>query len=337
MSRRRGKFSLLSAFYFVATLGLLVGGSVWLDDKGETVAATVTGKLEEVHVGDTPQGRWQRFYRVGVEFPMADDGLGQATVSVPVEKFDALRYGDTLRVRYLPAFPLLARTPDRSTVTVILEASSRLGADPFLVPFVIWLASGAVIFWVAVRVATAAVFAAGFAWITTAFIMVFPESDPVMLGPSEAVARVHDFKLVTKSPSVRRNHRRRAYRSTGDGIRRLAVPYVVVQLRFSIPGRTDTVLVVDAIDSASAVGITTGAEVPVRYDPASPREARLAIGSRTFLERNRYHIRVPIIGVALLCTLGAWGWRTRRTRNEHKQTQSNGSEAMGSALLGGVR
>ena len=334
MRRGRRKVSLLSTFYFVVTLGVLVGGSVWLDDKGETVAARVTGKVEEVHVGEAPQGHWDRFYRVGVEFPTANDGLGQATVTVPVEKFDALRYGDTLRVRYLPAFPLLARTPDRSTVTVLLESGSRLGADPFLLPFVIWLAGGAVMFWVAVRVATAAVFAAGFAWVAVAFIMVFPESEPVTLGPSEAVARVHDFKLVTKSPSVRGNSRRRAFRSTGDGVRRLAVPYVVARLRFPVPGRPDTVLVVDAIDSASAAGITTGAELPVRYDPVAPRDARLAIGSRTFTERNRYHLRVPLVGLGLLCTLGAWGWRSRRTRGERvsNSSQSDRREPMSSTV-----
>ena len=33
-TKRRRKLSLLSAFYFMATLGLMVGGSIWLDDRG---------------------------------------------------------------------------------------------------------------------------------------------------------------------------------------------------------------------------------------------------------------------------------------------------------------
>ena len=90
--------------------------------------------------------------------------------------------------------------------------------------------------------------------------------------------------------------------------------------------------------SAGAAGITTGAEVQVLYDPASPREARLAIGSRTFLERNRYHMRVPILGVALLCTLGAWGWRARRISGARAagSSLSNEREALGSAVSVGA-
>jgi hypothetical protein len=57
------------------------------------------------------------------------------------------------------------------------------------------------------------------------------------------------------------------------------------------------VLVVDAVDSASIVGVNVGADLKVRYDPASPRDARLTIGSRTFIEKNRYHFRVSVIGV----------------------------------------
>lgn len=36
MPRRRRRVSKLSLFYFVATLGILVGGSLWLDREGET-------------------------------------------------------------------------------------------------------------------------------------------------------------------------------------------------------------------------------------------------------------------------------------------------------------
>ena len=56
-----------------------------------------------------------------------------------------------------------------------------------------------------------------------------------------------------------------------------------------------------------------------RYDPQSPRDARLAQGSRTFVTRNRYHYRVPVVGAGVLLTLGAMGWRTRSTsrRTEH--------------------
>lgn len=314
--KKRRKVSLLSTFYVLVTLGIMVGGSIWLDDRGVTVAAKVTGKHEEVQVSDAPQGVWTRFYRIGVEFPAANAVVGQATITVRPERYDALHPGDTLQVRYLPAFPLLARTPDRSTMTVVYELGSRFVHDPILLPLVLWILGGAVMLWMAMRVATTAVFAAGLVWVAVGFILMFPEPAPVKLGRMEGTARVSALKLVTRSPSYRGRSRRRMRSLDSDGIRRLAVPYQVVQLRLAIPGSADTVLVVDAVDSASLVGVAVGADLPVRYDATSPREARLTIGSRTFLEKNRYHFRVSVIGVPILGTLAAWGWRSRRSRTE---------------------
>ena len=314
--RKRRKVSLLSLFYVVVTLGIMVGGSIWLDDRGQTVVAKVTGKHEEVQVSDAPQGMWVRFYRVGVAFPAANDALGQATLTVPLEQYDALHPGDSLRVRYLPAFPLLARTTDRSTMTVLYELGSRFMHDPILLPLILWLVGGAAMLWLATRVATTAVFMAGAAWVAVGFMLMFPEPAPVKLGSVEATARVSSLRLVTKSPAARGRSRRRMRSFNSDGVRRLAVPYQVVQLRLALPGGRDTVLVVDAVDSASLVGVVVGADLPVRYDAASPRDARLTIGSRTFMEKNRYHFRVSVIGVPILGTLGAWGWRSRRAKKE---------------------
>jgi hypothetical protein len=260
---------------------------------------------------------WTRFYRVGVEFPAANDMLGQATITVPREQYDALHVGDSLRVRYLPAFPLLARTTDRSTMTVVYELGSRFVHDPILLPLVLWLVGGAVMLLLAMRVATTAVFMAGAVWVAVGFILMFPEPTPVRLGAMEGTARVSSLRLVTKSPSYQGRSRRRM-RGNTDAIRRLAVPYQVVQMRLALPGDRDTVLVVDAVDSASLVGVDVGADLPVRYDSATPRDARLTIGARTFMEKNRYHFRVSVIGVPILGTLGAWGWRSRRTRKESK-------------------
>ena len=92
------------------------------------------------------------------------------------------------------------------------------------------------------------------------------------------------------------------------------MPYQVIQLRFSTPGNPDSTLAVDAVDSGSIAGLQVGTEVPIRYEPRSPRDAQLAVGSRSYLERNRYHFRTPVIGIALLGVLAAWGARTRRKR-----------------------
>jgi hypothetical protein len=281
--KKRRKVSLLSTFYVLVTLGIMVGGSLWLDTRGDTVTAKVTGKHEEVQVSDAPQGMWVRYYRVGVEFPTANDMFGQATM------------------------------------TVVYELGSRFAHDPILAPLIAWIIGGAVMLWVAMRVATTAVFVAGAVWIAVGFIMMFPEPAPVKLGPVEGTARVSALRLVTKSPATRGRSRRRMRSFNTDAVRRLAVPYQVVQMRLAIPGSRDTILAVDAVDSASLVGVSVGADLPVRYDPASPRDARITLGSRTFMEENRYHFRASVIGVPILGTLAAWGWRSRRSRKESRK------------------
>lgn len=314
MPRRRRRTSKLTIAYFLITLGLLVGGSVWLDERGASVAARVSGKQEEITVRKVPQGGWSRWYRVGVEFTTPDGIPGMATVEVPPHRFDALRPGDTLHIRYLPQFPLLARTADSSTWRAVRDALSRFVREPFLVPFLTWLAGGALALWIAARVATPVVVLTGLGWVAAGLLFLFPAPAPIEPGPGRATARVHAITLVTKAPARSGSRRYRAGRSSSDAVRRLALPYQVVQLRLAVPGRPDSVTAVDAVDSASVAGLSVGALLAVRYDPRNPRDARLDEGSRAFRERNRYHFLVPVVGVGVLGMLGAWGWRTRKRR-----------------------
>jgi hypothetical protein len=55
-------------------------------------------------------------------------------------------------------------------------------------------------------------------------------------------------------------------------------------------------MAVNAVDSASAPDLAVGAPVPVRYDPGSPREARLSIGATSFHERTDITTSVPVLG-----------------------------------------
>jgi hypothetical protein len=59
-----------------------------------------------------------------------------------------------------------------------------------------------------------------------------------------------------------------------------------------------------------------GAELPVRYEPDAPREARLAVGTRHFIERNRYHFLPAVIGLPAIGMLAAWGVRRGRRRSK---------------------
>ncbi|HEY9505667.1 MAG TPA: DUF3592 domain-containing protein [Gemmatimonadales bacterium] len=312
MPRRRRRVSGLSLLYFAVVSGLLLGGSLWLDRRGETASAVVRSKHEEIIVHRVPRGGWDRYYRLGVEFSAGDGQLGTATVTVPEARYDALHAGDSIQVHYPPFFPLLARAADRTTGQVVGDLAGRFAADPWLLPFLFWLIGGIVALWLASRVATVAVVITGIAWIAVVFPIQFPAALPLPPVTVETTARVTAVTLVTKAPARTRSRRRS--RVSSESVRRLAMPYEVVQLHFTPQGPRDTVVAVDAVDSASVPGLTVGAIVPVAYDPKSPREARMTLGKRSYRDRNRYHFLVPTLGVGLLGMLGAWGSRHRRMR-----------------------
>jgi hypothetical protein len=313
MPRRRRRFSRLGLFYFVVTVGVLLGGSVWLDRRGETARAVVTGKHEEITVHQVPQGGWDRWYRVGVQFATGDGTLGIATLTLPPERYDALRPGDSLTVHYPAFFPYIARAADRTTLQAVGDVGRRLGADPIVAPLVLWLLAGVAALWLASRIATVIIAMVGVAWMAAAFVFLFPPATPPVGGPAAGTARVQGVTLISKAPARRTTRRSRFSSAFGD-VRRLRVPYQVAQLILAVPGRGDSVVAVDAVDSGSVASLAFGATVPIRYDPRDPRGARLAEGRRTFLERNRYHFRVPVFGLAILGILGAWGARRGRTR-----------------------
>jgi hypothetical protein len=314
MPRRPRRTSPLSVVYFVVVTGLLVGSSIWLDQRGETARATVASKHEEVTIQQEPRGGWDRWYRVGVEFPTRDDNLGMATLTLPRARYDALRVGDTIAVHYFPAFPLLARAADRTTLQAAGEAAGRLVGTPGLMPSLLWLLLGVVALWITSWIATPVVVLTGLLWMGAGLLLLFPSLTPAPPGPATTTARVAAVNLISRAPARHTSRRHRASRALGDAARKLAMPYQVVQLRFSSPGKRNSTLAVDAVDSGSVAGLRVGAEVPIRYDPQSPRDAQLAVGSRSYLERNRYHFRTPVIGIALLGILAAWGARTRRKR-----------------------
>jgi hypothetical protein len=314
MPRRSRRAHPLGVLYFLVTAGLLVGSSVWLDRRGETAAAIVKQKREEITIQQEPRGGWERFYRVGVEFPTRDHNLGMATLDLPRERYDALRIGDTVSVHYLPAFPLLARAANRTTLQAFEDAGVRLLANRSLLPSVTWFLVGAGALWIASWVATPVVVVTGLAWMGAGLLLLFPRVPPGLPGPVTAKARVAAINLITKAPAQTRSRRHRAGRAFADAARRLAMPYQIVQLHLAAPGFPDSTLAVDAVDSGSVTGLRVGAEVPVRYDPRALRDAMLAVGSRTYLERNRYHFGTLVIGLALLGILAAWGARTRRSR-----------------------
>ena len=306
MRRRRRRASILELFYGLMIVCLLAGGSLWLDRKGVQVMGHVAAKQERIVVGHEPSGDWDRYYEVGAEFKLPDGTSSQATVRVSPKRYDALHTGDPIAVRYLPQFPLLARTSDRSTASVARELAWGLAGIPVLV----WLVGGLLALWVAARMGSVPVLAVGGGWIVAAYPLLFSPSLARGVPPGGCHGR-----------GERRDPR-------GQGSRpRIPVPQpgreVQPAARSSLRGGRaripvqdghDTVLAVDAVDSGSVQGLVFGARLPVRLDPAAPREAQLAGATRRFAEANRYHFLIPVVGFAILGTLAglAYGWRRKR-------------------------
>ena len=306
MRRRRRRATRLELFYAAVIAALMVGGSVWLDRSGTLVTAEVAGKQERIVVGYEPSGEWDRYYEVTAAFERPEGGRWQANVRVPGERYDALRAGDAIEIRYLPQFPLLARTSDRSTVTALAEFGSALVAIPILT----WVVVGIAGLWIAARIGTIPVAAVTAAWAVAAWTMLFPLPSRNGSRPVEAVAEVRGITLVDRSPE--HVTQRRAH--TGRFDNRLDVPYQVVQLALMAQGIGDTVLAVDAVDSGSVKGLAHGARLPVRLDPAAPREAQLAGGTRHFARANRFHFLFPVLGCVILGALAALTYAWRRSR-----------------------
>src|SRR5687767_11012729 len=130
MPRRRQRASRYELVLVAAFVGLLMGGSLWLDQQGVLVTASVAAKRERVEVRFQPMGEWDRYHEVTTAFGLPNGGRSMATVRVSADRYATLRAGDSIEVRYLPQFPLLARTSDRSTASVVREIAAAFAATP---------------------------------------------------------------------------------------------------------------------------------------------------------------------------------------------------------------
>jgi hypothetical protein len=306
MRRRRRRASRLELFYAAVIAAVMVGVSVWLDRSGPVVTAEVAGKRERIVVGYEPMGEWDRYHEALAAFERPDGGRWEAVVRVPGARYDSLRAGDAIEIRYLPQFPFLARTSDRSTVTALIEFGSALVTIPILA----WVVCGVVVLWIAARLGMVPVLGVSAAWTVAAWMTLFALPSRDGARPAETMAEVRAITLVDRSPE----HVRQTRAHTGRFNNRLDMPYQVVQLALRAGAIGDTVIAVDAVDSGSVKGLAHGARLPVRLDPGAPREAQLAGATRDFARANRFHFLIPVLGCVILGALAGLTYRWRRSR-----------------------
>ena len=223
---------------------------------------------------DSPLGEWSRSYRLGVEFRQGDGAPGRATLTVPRERFESLREGDRMPIRYLPAFPMFARSNDHSTVKV-LKRRSGVVVRSVLLGFRNLARSGRSRAVAAGPPRTrAAVFAAGTASIAAGLMLLFPAAAPVRLaaaGDDGAGARRQADREIagrTIQPHVQG-------RGSRSGLSRAcpALPHRPVPLRrVRVAG-------LGARGGRGGLGecgrARGGRPLPVQYDPRTPRDAHL--------------------------------------------------------------
>jgi hypothetical protein len=307
VSRRAGLsngFALLAQVLTPVTLFYL--GSMYLDVAGIVVEAQVTSTEERISYRPRTPGAWSRSFWAAVTFT-APDGPAMAPLWIDEGRYDALRPGATVAVRYLPLLSFIARPADQSTRALVPWRWLAIAAGVAACAGILWLGlrrASPVL--KGLTVLAAIVF--GVIWIR------FPTPWPPPIEPPvrTATAEVRSVRTVTHS-----------FLSGGStGTVAAPQPWEVVELQFVPEGRDKPVIAVDGVDVGSVAGLEVGARLPVSYSANRPRDARL-VGARTYRWREWRELGehaatgvVVIGGLLALGTLaGAW-WRRSVRRSK---------------------
>lgn len=275
---------------------LIVVASLYVDARGRVETARVRAKYERIRTYST--GAWMRTYQAAVG-PVGTSGM-DVQITVDPKRYDALRVGDPIVVKYAECCPLFARPADRTTVRWMADLGTRALSQ---MRWFAWSVGGVVLVMWARRLGRLAVLVAAAAWGLAGLSMdAASRARDGLAGSRVAEARVRDVRRVEELT----RRRRRA------GPIRYRQPFDLATLAF-VPARgADTVVTVDAVDAGSVPGLRPGTIARVRFDPLAPRDAALAAGTRTHRARNRplfLGAAVALVAVTTLVALiAAGGW-----------------------------
>ena len=305
---RHGGVPLGCVLLLVVPVVLLIAAMVWYD----TTSVTITGVVV----------RKQEIVKLYTKMPMADDPFTERKlllhvrytppgspmitwgVKTPADRFDRTRVGDEVSLRYLKAWPRISiGLAERTTIDRLRDA--RAAFDNRTGTWYVWELAG-----LAVIVLCATLGGWVMLIVTCAFLAC---SVPLFFTDRGAppVPAVATTAVVGETGRVDRTPRWSTQRSFLDA-RDLTQPYQSVELTY-VPGRgRDSVRAVDAVDAGSAGALKTGALVAIRYDPALPRTAQLATGTRTYRSRNRFDLWPETLVPGMLGLLALLVTRKRR-------------------------
>jgi len=259
---------------------VLVVPSVVLDLGGQTAPGRVTRKHEDIRI--MQDGGWQRTLQVAVATARSDAIGLQPMVGVDQARFDRLRVGDSVRVRYVECCPIFARLADRTTLDWVRDITPEAVYE---LRWMVWLVGGIGFLVFAGRYGVGFLLAAALAWGAAALALDRGTRRPAPAdGTARAPARVREVRRIEYALATRRS-------SDFE----LRLPYDVAVLAFVPAAGADTVVAVDAVDAESVRGLATDSTVRVRFDPAAPRTATIDGGSRTYYDANR-PLFIAIVG-----------------------------------------
>jgi hypothetical protein len=295
-------------FTVIAVVGAVLGASLYLDLRGETLTGSVVAKNEEIEYREEGDWRFQR--RLTVQYTLPGQSPATATLSPPVAQFDALVVGDeiALRVLNLGEWPSLVRLADQSTLTWLPWPWIGGALGVILVGIVLWKLSNT-----RVGCLPGVLFVCLLA--TVPFVQKYREwqqsLDP-SLTPLRVSTTVEAVQRVTWLDPLPGEGNDGDEWETGFTVPQ---PYDIVTVRFRPEGYVDLVLGVDAVD-AGKPAVRPGQPVIVEYGLDDPRRVRLLDASRMHYWTNPLGwVQDQIVNLTLAFVLSlALSWVGTRLR-----------------------
>jgi hypothetical protein len=263
-------------------LGLIAVPPLWLDHAPET-DAVVFQKYEGYRLNRDPDGGWRRRLVVWTRFTSASGAPHTSELMLGNGDYDTISVGSRLRVRYLPVYPYTTRLATRTT---LIQARELFTPETTRGRWMALLLLFAPLTFLFGRLTKVAGFAVAAVWLWASWIYILRPVPLPVPGPQHTSARVSWTEVQTRGLGRRRRDR-------------LTMPYRLVALTFVPPGARDSITVLDAVDSVTPKP-ANGSLEPIGYEPGLPRTARLLVGSRSFINTNRYDfIIVALAPIAL--------------------------------------
>ena len=297
---RRGAVPIGCVLMVVLPLVLLVAAMVWYDTTSMTIKGVVVRKQETVKLYTTTpmvdEPFTDRKLLLHVQYTPPDAPMITQGVTTPADRFDRTHVGDEVSLRYLKAWPrITVGLGDRSSVDRLRDARAAFGDRT--ATWYLWEIAGFVLIVLCATIGGWLMLIVTCAYLACAIPLFFADRGPQPVPAVATTAIVGETRRVDKTP------RWGTDRSFLDA-RDLTQPYLSVELTY-VPGRgRDSVRAVDAIDAGSGGTLATGASVAIRYDPARPRAAKLAQGTRTFRSRNRFDLWPETLAPGVFGILG---------------------------------